>query len=104
MFAQPIAFALLQEHPIEPLGHRLAQNNVLKINHRIAIIEQSFEIAAWGSKRHRNRCLDPARAARGINCGTQFIRGVTMPLTGFRCGNLQGNGIELRVVTFGTTA
>jgi len=104
MFAQPIAFALLQEHPIEPLGHRRAQNNVLKINHRIAIVEQSFEIAAWGSKRYGNRCLDPARAARGIDCGTKFIRGVSVPLTSFRCGYLQGNRIELRVVTFRATA
>jgi len=104
MFAQPIAFPLLQEHAIEPFGHRRAQNNVLKINHRISVIEQSFKIAARSSKGYGNRRLDPARAARSIDCRTKFIRGVTVPLTGFRCGNLQGNRIELRVVTFRATA
>lgn len=104
MFAQPIALALLQEHPVKPFGQLRAQNNVLKINHRIAIVEQSFEIAARGSKRYGNRCLHAARAARGIDCGTKFIRGVAMALASFRSRNLQGNRIELRVVTFGATA
>nr|WP_239000651.1 hypothetical protein [Novosphingobium pentaromativorans] len=104
MFAQPITLALLQQHAIEPFAHGRTQDHVLKINHRIAVVEQSFEIAARGSKRYGNRCLDPARAAGRIDCGTEFIRSVTVPLTGFRSGNLQGNRIELGVVAFGATA
>lgn len=68
MFAQPIAFPLLQEHAIEPFGHLRAQNNVLKIDHWIAIVEQTFKITAWGGKRYGNRRLDPTSAARGIDC------------------------------------
>ena len=104
MFAQPIALTLLEEHPIEPFSHRRAQNNVLKIDHRLTIVEQSFEIAAWGSKRYGNRWFDATRATRRIDCGTKLIRGVAMALASFGGGNLQGNRIELRVITFGATA
>ena len=91
MFTEPIALALLTEEIIDLLQQGIAEYDVLKLNAWLAKFQQPLGIAPWCGKGDRNAGAARTLLTHLIDRSAQILSRLSVPLPGFRCGNLKRN-------------